>query len=199
MEHDMAGPESETDAAKALIDKAIAMVGFGEAERLFRARKPKNKRGRSDYVTMDIRLIWLAGSLQKEWRECLGWCSPHDKRLPTPRALATKIVDLLWEDHDSTKLLRKFWGLSKCLKDFGADKKTVIQRLLDRDAIHWMPFQSDDEYLEAMKDYPEFESVRRAQARKAERAKGSVDRGGLLEAVHRQRPDLRLLPEKTSG
>jgi hypothetical protein len=175
------------------------MVGFEEVERLIKPHKPKGKRGRPNYEAMDFVLIMVAGMLQKEWRERLGWCSLHDKRLPTQRALATKIVDLLWEDHDSTKLLRKFWGLSKCLKDFGADKKTVIQRLLDRDAIHWMTFQSDDEYLEEMKDYPEFESVRRAQARKAERAKGSVDRGGLLEAVHRQRPDLRLLPEKTSG
>jgi len=57
----------------------------------------------------------------------------------------------------------------------------------------------DDEYLEEFKDFPEWESVRRAQARKAERAKGSVGRVGLFEAVHRERPDLRLLPGKSFG
>jgi hypothetical protein len=188
-----------TTDAEALADKLIGMVGFEEAERLIKARKPKKKRGRHSYEAMDIVLIWLAVRLREEWIERLG-SSPRGRRLPTRHALATKIVDLFWEDHDSTKHLRKFSGLRKGLKSFGADdKETVVKRLLDRDAIHWEPPLSDDEYLEEFKDFPEWESVRRAQARKAERAKGSVGRVGLFEAVHRERPDLRLLPGKSFG
>jgi hypothetical protein len=186
--------------AKALIDKAIAMVGFEEAERLFRARKVKKKRGRPDYEKIDIGLIWLAGMLQEEWRERLG-SSPRGKRLPTRHALATKIVDLFWDDHELAmhSRVRKSLGLSTCLKAFGTDKRTVVKRLLGRCAGLWdAALHPVEEFLDELKrNGPEELYVSHLQmyeARKEERAKGRV---GLFEAVHRQRPDLRLLPGKS--
>jgi hypothetical protein len=227
-QHDMADRKSGTDA-EALADELVEKVGYEEAIRLIKARKPKNKRGRSDYVTMDIGLIWLAGSLQEEWRRRLGR-SPHGRRLPTRRALATKIVDLFWDDlgYGERLGLRTSLSLRECLKDFGARKKTVVQRLLDRPEVHWdVALQPVDEFLDELKrDGPEevkadalqhngrrldaslvlahlpfpfglyVSLLHRYEAREEEQAKGSV---GLFEALHRQRPDLRLLPEKTFG
>jgi uncharacterized small protein (DUF1192 family) len=78
-ERDMAGPESETDV-EALIDELIERVGLDEAIRRLEARKPKKRRGRSDYLAMDIGLIWLAGSLQEEMektpRPFAAWQAP---------------------------------------------------------------------------------------------------------------------------
>jgi hypothetical protein len=150
-----------------LIDKAIAMVGFEEVERLIKARKPKKKRGRHDYTKLDNLLIKFALSLREEWKRRLGR-PPGDKGLPTRHALATKIVDLCWDDYD----VLKPWGF-KCLRDFGTDsKKTVVTRLLGRDASWWNAvLMSDDE-----------QDKRRA------------DRWGGWD---RRRPDVNLLPGKS--
>jgi hypothetical protein len=178
------------DAAKALIDKAIAMVGFEEVERLIKPHKPKGKRGRPNYEAMDFVLITLGGAFQIARKR-------NGKRLLTPHAITKKIVDLCWDDYDVMKRL----GFRKCLRDFRSNKETVVKRLLSRNASYSDP-AFDLEFLEELKrDCPEFYATQVSEAME-QLVSGAVSRAaeqraGLLDALHRQRPDLHLLPGKS--
>jgi hypothetical protein len=190
-----------TTGGEALADKLVETVGWEEADRLIKARKPKNERGHPGYDRIDWLLIILAGALREEWRKRLG-SSPRDRRLPTRHAIATKIVDMLWEDYDATKWLRSMLWTSRdatkrlrCLKDFGANKKTVVQRLMGRDAIHWeVAFTPEDEHLDELeRDYPEVyvQHIEHCPRRVPGEVSAVVE---MFEAMHRRRPDLHLLP-----
>jgi hypothetical protein len=183
-------PEIET-----LVDRLIEKAGTeDEAIRLIKARKTKRKRGRPDYEALDYGLIVLAGVLLDEWRIRLR-SSPRGRGLPTRHALATKIVDMLWDDHD---VVKRFNFVRRGLKHFGASsKETVVKRLLGRSVDYWnAALKGEDEFLEELKlDYPEL-YVQHIQ-HCPRRSRGSGGLVELFEAVHRRRPDLHLLPGRS--
>jgi hypothetical protein len=176
------------DAAKALINKAIAMVGFEEVERLIKPHKPKGKRGRPNYEAMDFVLISLGGAFQIARKR-------NGKRSLTPHAITKKIVDLCWDDYDVMKRL----GFRKCLRDFGSNKETVVKRLLTRNASYYDP-ALDLEFLDELeRDCPKLYATQlQLVSEVMQLVLGAAEqRAGLLDALHRRRPDLHLLPGKS--
>jgi hypothetical protein len=180
---------------EALADKLIEKVGFEEAIRLIQARKLKRKRGRPDYEVLDHLLFMVAVAIRRAWKVC-------GRPLPTRHALATKVVHLCWDDWDAVEHLLGIKRLEqKCLRDSGvSSKETVVKRLLGRpfwvdDRPSWVGVDDDEEALK--RDWgPKVIEALEASDRETteELAKRTAD---VLNALHRQRPDLRLLPGKS--